>query len=228
MKSLKFITKSVLAVFLILAAFTLEVQAQVSFGTDVVSRYVWRGVDFGQSLSFQPGISYASGGFEIGAWGSYANTGGGANELDLYASYSVDLDESSSISFGVTDYYFPATPGGFQTFDVDGNHVIEPFVSYSGAFSFSAYINVLNDPDNSVYLNASYPFVVEDVSLEAFVGVVPTESAWYGTSGAALQEIGLSASKEIKITESFSLPVFTSYVINPYQEVSFLFFGFSL
>lgn len=226
MKLLSKITLLTLA--FILAAGSTQSIAQISFGTDVVSRYVWRGIDFGQSLSIQPGIAYASGGFEIGAWGSYANTGGGANELDLYASYSIELDEASSLSFGVTDYYFPATPGTFTTFDTDGNHVIEPFVSYSGAFSVSAYMNVLNDPDNSLYLSASYPFEVEDVSLEAFLGIVPTESAWYGNADAAVQEIGLSASKEIKITDSFSLPVFTSYVINPYQEISFLFFGFSL
>ncbi|MCR9132283.1 MAG: hypothetical protein NXI08_06910 [bacterium] len=226
MKLLSKIT--LLALAFILAAGSTKTIAQVSFGTDVVSRYVWRGIDFGQSLSFQPGIAYASGSFEIGAWGSYANDIGVANELDLFASYSFDLDDASSLSIGVTDYYFPAAPGTFTTFDTDGNHVIEPFLSYSGAFSFTAYMNILNDPDNSIYLSASYPFEVEDVSLEAFLGFIPGESAWYGNTSAAVQEIGLSASKEITITESFSLPVFTSYIINPYQEISFLFFGISL
>lgn len=203
-------------------------QAQVSFGVDVASRYIWRGIDFGQALSFQPGFSYASGSFEVGAWGAYSNTGGGANELDLYASYSIALGESSSLSIGVTDYYYPSAPGSFLTFDNDGDHVIEPFVSYSGAFTLSAYMNVMNDPDNTVYLNAAFPFTVDDVEMTFSLGVVPQESAWYGTSGAAIQDIGISASREIKITESFSLPVFSSYIVNPHQEVSFLLFGLSL
>lgn len=228
MKPFKKISSLIAFAVVIILSISTSSHSQVSFGSDVVSRYVWRGIDFGQSVSIQPGISYASGGFEIGAWGSYANTLGGANELDLWFSYSLEVNEYSSVSFGLTDYYFPATPGGFLTFDVDGNHVIEPFISYSGPFSVSAYFNVLNDPDNSIYLSAAYSFQFEDVSLEAFIGIVPTESAWYGNSDPAFQELGLSASKEIKISDSFSLPIFTSYVINPYQEISFLFFGFSL
>ena len=36
---------------------------QVSLGADVVSRYVWRGVDFGESMSVQPSLSFSAGGF---------------------------------------------------------------------------------------------------------------------------------------------------------------------
>jgi uncharacterized protein (TIGR02001 family) len=203
--------------------------AQVSFGTDVASRYIWRGIDFGQSLSFQPSLSVAKGGFELGAWGAYANSGGATNELDLYLSYSVELKSGAAFSFGVTDYYFPATPGQFLNFDTDGNHLIEPFLGVSTAsFSLTAYMNVLNDPDNSLYLHASTPFEVDDNEITLHIGVLPYASAWYGTSKAAIQDIGVSVSREVQITESFSLPLFSSYIINPYQEVSFLLFGFSL
>ena len=34
---------------------------------DVASRYVWRGTDFGNSPSAQPGISYTSGSQTLGA-----------------------------------------------------------------------------------------------------------------------------------------------------------------
>jgi hypothetical protein len=42
--------------------------------------------------------------------------------------------------------------------------------------------------------------------------------------------MSLSASKEIQITDSFSLPIFVSYILNPTpgMERSFLVFGFSL
>ena len=89
---------------------------QVSLGADVVSRYVWRGVDFGESMSVQPTLSYSSGNFEIGSWGSYsyAPLSSGANEHDIWVGYSF-----GSVSLTITDYYFPN--GGFDFFDFDGD-----------------------------------------------------------------------------------------------------------
>ncbi len=38
------------------------VQAQeVQLGADVVSRYIWRGTDFGESMSVQPGLHLSVG-----------------------------------------------------------------------------------------------------------------------------------------------------------------------
>ncbi len=229
MKSLCKISKTsfIVILFSIFLGTTLTF-GQVSLGTDVNSRYVWRGIDFGQSLSYQPSLSYSSGGFEIGTWGSYAISNSAANELDLWVSYSIEINESSSLSLGLTDYFFPAVAGGYFDFNTDGSHVIEPFISYSSSFSITAYLNALNDPDNSIYINASIPFTVDDISLEAFLGFVPSASAWYGTSGAAIQDIGITASKEIPFTDTFSLPISTSFIVNPYTESSFLLFGFSL
>ena len=57
-----------------------------SIGADIVSRYVWRGLDFGESMSVQPGLTIALGGLEFGAWGSYSisASGAGSNENDLW------------------------------------------------------------------------------------------------------------------------------------------------
>ena len=63
--------------------------AGVGFGADVVNRYVWRGTDFGNAVSVQPGMSISSGNIEVGAWSSWAITGAGANENDLYVSFLV-------------------------------------------------------------------------------------------------------------------------------------------
>src|SRR6056297_1976031 len=83
---------------------TKETKSSVSVNADLVSRYVWRGVDYGNSPAIQPGIEYANGNFAFGTWGSYStssNTGG--LEADLYTSYSFGF----GLSIGVTDYYFP-------------------------------------------------------------------------------------------------------------------------
>ncbi len=65
---------------------TLSAQTSVSGGADFVSRYLWRGLDFGNSFSIQPSLALTSGGFEVGVWGSYpfTNTADGNEEIDLY------------------------------------------------------------------------------------------------------------------------------------------------
>lgn len=236
----------VLALALLLAAPAALSQPEVSLGADFVSRYVWRGLDFGQSAAAQPFIELSADAFTVGTWGSFALTDAGANELDLYASYSF-----GPLTVGVTDYYFPGAspvPGGdadggsdlFNFDDGDGAHVIEPFVSYEGdavPVSLTLATNVYNDDDYSTYLEAGYGFAVGGVDLGLAVGAVfALDSAdgvegsdYYLTSNdAAITNLMLSASKEIPITSQFALPVFGQYVVNPETERAFLVFGVSL
>ena len=204
----------------------------VDIGSDFVSRYVWRGYDFGESFSVQPYLEYSQGGFALGTWASYAISpdAAGANEHDLYASYSF-----GAVSIGVTDYYFPG-PGAAGFFDYDsdgaGAHVIEPNVSLGGTESFPVTfygaVNAYNDPDNSLYLQASYPFSLDGTDLSVTLGAVGNESAYYGTDGFAVTNIALSASYAIPITDGFELPLSATYVLNPDTERTFLVFGISL
>lgn len=201
-----------------------------NLGADIVSRYIWRGADYGESASVQPALSVSSGGFEVGTWASYAMNpeGAFANEHDLWLSYT-----AGPITFGVTDYYFPNA--GFDFFDFDGDgegaHLIEPFMSGSGPasfpFTFFAGYFAHNDPDKSVYLNVGYPFAIDGVDLSFGIGASATESALYGTDGFGIIELNLAASKSIPVTDGFSLPINVAYVLNPYAERSFLVVGLS-
>lgn len=206
--------------------------AQINVGADLASRYVWRGTDFGESFSIQPTLEYSTGAVTVGTWASYAIVpdGAGFNEHDLYLSIS-----AGPFSVGVTDYYFPGpeSPGVFNFENGgEGAHQIEPYASVTGpeAFPLTFYgaVFVYNEPDNSVYLEASYPFAVEGVDLNVAVGMTPMESDFYGTSKAGLINIALSASKAIPITDEFALPIGVSYIINPYAERTFLVFGISI
>jgi len=200
--------------------------AQLDFGADVVSRYVWRGTDFGDAVSAQPWISYSASGFEIGAWSSWAWTDPGANENDLYVSYSTDM-----FGVAVTDYYFPAAPTfedgtfGFFTFEDDGAgaHWLEGSVSAStGPFSALVGMFFFNDPDNSIYVEGSYEFLSNDdisasVVAGAGNGMYTMEPDGEDDSFNVVQ-IGLSASKD---------RYFASYIINPDTEAAWLYFGVS-
>jgi len=227
-----------LLTFLLLFLFAVPASSQsFSLGADFMSRYVWRGYDFGESLSVQPALTFSTGGLEIGSWASYSISadGAGANEHDLWLGYTVETPTSGSFSIGLTDYHFPS-PDGLGFFDGDGDgdgaHWIEPYVSYTGpdALPITLYgaVIVHNDPDNSFYLQAAYPLTVGDVALGLTAGAVAGESAFYGTSGFAVVNLGLSASREIKMTDSFSLPISVSYIMNPDTERTFLVFGISL
>lgn len=208
----------------------------VSIGADVMSRYVWRGADFGNSPSIQPSLSFASGGFEIGTWGAYpiSQSASSVEEHDLYIGYTAETESSGAFSFGFTDYYFPTGGAGFFDFEGDGGgHWFEPNVGYSGPSSFpiSLYGAMLvhNDPDNSVYLEAGYPvYEGDDTEVSLSVGGTPQESGFYGTDKAGILSMSLSASKGLKITDDFTLPLSASYIANPYHEVTYLVFGFSL
>ncbi len=213
--------------------------AQVSFGADIVSRYIWRGVDFGESLSIQPVLSFSAGPFEMGSWASYAISpvSSDVNEHDLWAGYSLELGDGI-LSLTVTDYYFPNAGFGFFDFDgVEGDavsaggHWIESAVSYAGGESFP--VNLLagafvhNDPDMSVYFEAAYPLSVSDVSLDLLVGGTAGKSALYGTTGAGLLALGVTATKEVPLTAQLSLPLSVSYILNPTAERTYLILGFS-
>lgn len=219
------------AVLVGLLFFAIPSKAQhFTLGADVVSRYVWRGTDYGESASVQPLLSFATGGLEVGTWASYAINPEGAlaNEHDIWASYT-----AGPVTFGLTDYYFPNVAPDFFDFDGngDGAHSLEAFASVVGPASvpltfFAGYF-AHNDPDGSIYLNLSYPISVDGVDLAVGVGASAVQSALYGTDGFGIIEINLAASKSIPLTEGFALPLSVAYILNPYAERSFLVLGLS-
>ena len=205
-----------------------------SIGADIVSRYVWRGLDFGESMSVQPGLTLGFGGLEVGAWGSYSisASGAGANENDLWATYTYETASGASFGVGMTDYYFPSPRAeGYRDAD---SHTQEVSVAVSGseAFPVSLYAGMVLDDDKPIYFEASVPFMVGDVELGFHAGAVSGESAFYATEGFALVNLGITASKELTITDSFAPPVSVSYIVNPADSDSgnraFLVFALSL
>jgi hypothetical protein len=217
---------------------------QLKFGADLYSRYVWRGLDFGNSPSIQPSITFAAGGFSAGFWGAYSLTevsissdGSKSSyaENDFWASYAVSIENSGSFSAFFTDYYIPSAGIPFGNYK-PGNgsgaaHTLEAGIGYTGPEKFPVslafYANVSNDPDNSSYIQAAYPFNISDAALTLSLGAVTKKSAYYAAEKGGIIMIGLNAAKSIAITDKFSLPVNVSYINNPSLDVSYLVFGLS-
>lgn len=204
--------------------------AQLSVDLDIQSRYIWRGSDFGNSPSIQPGLSYAIGGLEVGLWSAYATNGNPAGtEVDLWASYTYNTD-AGDFSFYATDYTFPVHHTGMtgaQTwFDSDA-HYIELGLGYAGTedlpVTLFAGMFVHNDDDNSVYVELGYD--ADPIAL--FIGMTPFESAAYGTSGAGIINMGITGSRELAITNSFSIGLSSSLIVNPNAENVHMLVGLS-
>jgi len=178
---------------------------EVTIGADVVSRYVWRGTDYGNSAAVQPSIETTIGPVALGAWGSWSISPGPAdasgNECDLYASTTV-----GPVGLTLTDYFFPAYAGTDSLLNID-IHVFELSAGADvGPVSLLAAANVSGDDDNSTYLELTYGAF----SLGLGNGAYSTDGEFAPVS------LGISASRD-----NFS----ASYIINPDQETSFLVFG---
>jgi hypothetical protein len=220
-------------VFLLIVAtgfmYVAPAAAQISVDLDIQSRYIWRGTDFGNSPSIQPELSYTIGGLEFGVWAAYATNGNpDGTEVDLWASYTFGTD-AGDFSIYVTDYTFPVhhTVVGAETWFDSEAHFIELGVGYSGTdnlpVSVFAGMFVHNDDDNSVYVELGY----DADPLEFFLGFTPFESEAYGTSGAGIINLGVTGSREVVITNSFSLGLSTSLIVNPYAENVHMLVGIS-
>lgn len=232
----KALTKSLIILSVIILFSNLS-YSQISFNADIYSRYNWRGMDFGDAPSFQPYVTFTTGGFSLGYWGAYAwagPSGGVYSEADLWASYAVATEAAGTFSVIYTDYFFPYAGLKYSNYkgNGDGAHTLEGGISYSGPESFpvtiAGYYNLHNDPDKSTYFQVGYPFTVGDVGVNVFAGASGGKSAGYGTDKFAFINTGLTFTKTITVTEKFSIPATASLIYNPNISQLYLIFGITI
>lgn len=209
-----------------------DVEATVS--ADVVNQYIWRGQDLG-NVSFQPTLGVAYKGLSLTAWGSVGLTeASDTKEFDLTAAYAY-----KDFHIGVTDYWFNTPNDRYFSYAAhETSHVFEANVGYDfGVFSLDWYtnfagndgINKSGDRAYSSYVEANVPFKFASCDWTATLGAVPYATSFYSdASGFAVTNVGVKASKDIKITNSFSVPVFAGISANPSTEKAYLLFGFTL
>ena len=209
---------------------------ETSVGSDFVSRYIWRGQDLG-GVSLQPALGLGYKGLSLSAWGSVGVADpADTKEFDLTLGYTI-----GGFNIGVTDYWFNAgldPQNRYFMYRSDcTNHVFEANIGYD--FGFAAiqwYTNFAgNDGLNpsgrraySSYLELSAPFTLGGADWSAAVGAVPFATDFYGVEQFALVNLSVKASKEISVTDSFSIPVFAQVAANPSIREAFFVFGFTL
>lgn len=215
---------------------TLQAQEGGRFevGADLMSRYVWRGSDYSNSPSIQPFAYYTLGGFKAEVWSAFSTTEN-YQEVDLILSYQIQ--ETFTIMF--TDYFFPnGTNFNNRYFEFDENktgHIMEGTIAFEGAptLPLSASVNYNfygADPDKSWYFELGYSGSHKEVGYDLFIGATPAKGIYMpdGSDGFNIVNVGATLTKEIRISEHFSLPVSGSLIVNPQAENIFFVFGVSL
>jgi hypothetical protein len=211
-------------------------KVETTVSADVVNQYIWRGQDLG-NVSLQPTLGVAYKGFSLSAWGSVGlASAADTKEFDLTAAYSI-----GGLNIGITDYWFNTgldDENRYFKYDAHGtNHVFEANIGYDFGFaSVQWFTNIAgNDGVNkdgkraySSYVEVAVPFKLAAVDWTATAGAVPFATDFYGTTGVAVTNLSLRADKEIKVTDSFSVPIFGQVTGNPCSQKAYLVLGFTL
>ncbi|MCK5197861.1 MAG: hypothetical protein KAR21_05900 [Spirochaetales bacterium] len=184
-----------------------------SVGGDLVSSYLWRGTKFGTGPAIQPYLELALGNFSMGGWGSYCFTTNEAAEADLYLSYGFDF----GVSIGFTDYYFPETEYFDYTIESSA-HAFEINLGYEiSGFAIAANY-FLNEAGGAGTAGGDMYFEL-GYSFGYFGLLVGAGDGWHTSDGDfAFCNIGVTASKELQISDTYSLPVSGALILNPQTE----------
>lgn len=201
---------------------------------DFVSQYIWRGQDMGD-FGIQPTLGVSWRGLSLTAWGNYGIADpDDTKEFDLTLGYT-----AGGFNVGITDYWFNTpNPKYFSYAAHKTSHVFEANVGYDfGPVAVQWYTNFAgNDGTDkkgsraySSYVEVTAPFKLAKLDWNATLGASPYATSFYNkANGFAVINVSLKAAYDIRITDSFSVPVFASINTNPSTQKAYLVFGFTL
>jgi len=203
----------------VIALMSTNISYSQDFGADLVSSYVWRGTQFGSGAHIQPYMELGSGNFTAGVWGSFPTSAkGGGNELDLYLGY-----DFGPVALTVTNYTFPGEGGNYADGEglFDGDYTeLAASTSIMGVDLSAGYFTEVE----ALYVELGFSTGAVDIAI----GYGDDQgNGWYADGGSGIVNMSFSGSKEIQISENYSLPVFGSFILNPEAETAFLVFGIS-
>ncbi len=222
-------------------------QLKFNVSADLVSSYVWRGM-YQTGASIQPTLGLSIAGFSFTLWGStdfdgnISSDGTASKEIDMTATYTLG---NSGLTLSIADLWWPGQNSGkyfnFKSHETD--HHFEAGLAYilpveKFPLSLSWYTMFAGQDKNvtvnkghqnySSYVELNYPFNVKMVNLNVICGMVPYKAPQYNTNGFAVTNVSLKGSMDIKITNSFSVPIFAQAIWNPRMEDAHFVFGLTL
>lgn len=219
---------------------------------DLVSHYIWRGLDVG-AVSLQPELSFSWKGLKLRFEGNAGLENQDPKEIDLTLGY-----ETYGFNIGVTDYWTTGVDENnrYFVYDKKGPHQLEANIGYSCKYgSLQAYtmfwgndFKISGNQAYSTYIELSVPFKLGDVECMATVGGTPFESAgtkteittqnslgtfvetkrdYFYADGPACVSAVLRATKTLELGK-VHLPVFVEMNTNPYLQKATVICGLTL
>ena len=199
-----------LATGLVMSMTTFAQGIETTVSGDIVSNYIWRGQDLG-NVSLQPTLGVGYKGLSLTAWGSVGlSDASDTKEFDLTLAYTI-----GGLNIGVTDYWFNKggldPKGRYFKYDAHGtNHVFEANIGYDFGFASIQWFTNFAGNDG-----------INKDGKRAY-----SSYAW--TNSFAVTNVALKASKDIKVTDSFSIPIFAQVSANPCTQNAYLVLGLTL
>ncbi len=217
-----------------LSLYTQETEKESDFGIDLgadfMSRYIWRGSQYGGDLpSLQPWTNLSYKNIELGLWGAYSlNFSNVYQEFDTFLSYTFIKDMFTIL---MTDYYFPSFYADYNYLDYTADstgHILEATfnfngtekipisilgaVNFYGADAFRLESNPSNSMFNqkigiqySTYLELGYSATIKDFELYAFVGGTINKLKEENTSTGFIGEEGFYGTGPGIVNTGFNL-----------------------
>ena len=101
-------------------------------------------------------------------------------------------------------------------------------VNKIGASVAGADKNPDGDQNFSAYFNAAYDIACPGkVTLTPSVGISTKSYMYTGEKISGFTDISLKAAKEVKVTDSFLIPIFVQFIVSPVMDKTYLIFGMS-
>jgi hypothetical protein len=218
-----------------------ESKIKLKVTTDIVSSFIWRGTVGSPDPNIQPTVAVTSGGFEAGIWGS-TDFRADYKEIDLYLAYTL-----KSFKISITDYDWIFKNNSFFDYkNASTDHILEAGLAFLGTEKFPLSISLYTmfygadkkwdaasesfstRQNYSTYLELGYTFGKSGI----FLGMTPANGyygAGYGNvSGFAVCNLGLTSTRNIRITPEFELPLKGTVYLNPQAESIHFVIGFTL
>jgi len=241
MKSGITVIKFLLVVFIWLGSKTLLANGEngllnATTKLDFRTMHIWRGSATSYVPTFEPSFEITRNNSTTGIWFAQS-VDGSYTELDLYFTY-----DFKSFSFTVYDYYCPTsieTSNEITNFKRETTkHTIELDATFNGTTRFPVKVLVAtmiygddinaetNKHNYSTYVELGYGAQIDQNTLDLFVGFNMFQS-YYGDQ-FGIVNAGLTAYRNIQVTEAWNVPVQASLITNPTTNSVFMNFGFTL
>ncbi len=211
-----------------------KLKAEVS--ADFVSSYIWRGLELSKA-AVQPALTLSYGGLALELWGDYELVSPGKyKEFDVTLSYTIgklnlklaDLWSQGQYSTEKRYFYYNAHGSQHQFEAGVGYDFGILSVEWNTLFAGSDGLNKSDKRAYTSYFETVVPFRLAGLDWTGTLGIVPYATTIYGTNGFAVTNVSVRASKDIKVTDTFSIPVFIDVNTNPCLQKAHLVFGFTL